>query len=134
MPAKTEQRTLATLLAERWEKVSRKIEEIATEIPAEQFEWQPAADVRTCGGVLRHVAFWNRYVADSVRGKEVDDQSNELSLTGYPTKASVLDALKRTSEKVTAALRDYEASMDLKTAELIVTFVEHTSEHYGQLV
>ncbi len=90
--------------------------------------------VRPYGAVLRHVAFWNRYVADSLRGKKVDDTSNELPLAEYSTKASALEALKQSSEAVGSALRDQKTPLDPKAVELIVTFIEHTSEHYGQLV
>jgi uncharacterized damage-inducible protein DinB len=135
MPVKVRQEeAMRTLLVERWEQVSRKLELLAGEIPGGKFEWRPVAGVRTCGGVLRHVAFWNQYVADSLRGKEADDRLNELPLADYRAKASVLDALKRTSRDVAAALREDRASSDSKTAELVVPFVEHTAEHYGQLV
>jgi uncharacterized damage-inducible protein DinB len=135
MPATAQQEgALTALLLPRWEEVSRKIEQLAVEIPGEKFEWRPTANVRTCGEILRHVAFWNQYVADSLRGKEANDTSNELPVSEYSTKASVLEALKRTSEDAAAALRERQTSMDPKTAELIAAFLEHTSEHYGQLV
>jgi uncharacterized damage-inducible protein DinB len=49
-------------------------------------------------------------------------------------KAAVLEALKQSSEDVVRALRDRNGPVDSKAAELLVTFIEHTSEHYGQLV
>jgi hypothetical protein len=45
-----------------------------------------------------------------------------------------LEALKRSSEDVAAALGEHQAPFDLKATEFIMTFVEYTSEHYGQLV
>jgi uncharacterized damage-inducible protein DinB len=124
---------LTSLLAERWEQASRKLTELAREFPAEQFESRPVEGVRTFGEVLRHAAFWNQYVADSLRGKEADDTANELPLAACPTKARVLEALRRSSEDVIGALREHPAS-DLRAAELAMTFIGHTSEHYGQLV
>ncbi|HYL78524.1 MAG TPA: DinB family protein [Bryobacteraceae bacterium] len=134
MVAKAEREGLARFLAERWEQVSRKIAELAEEVPAEKFESTPVASARSVGQVLRHVAFWNQYVADSLRGKSANDTANELSLAEYPTKASVLEVLRRSANEVAEAVRNSESATNLKTAELVVPFVEHTAEHYGQLV
>ena len=129
----TEQ-SLATLLAERWEQVSRKLADLAEAIPAENFEKTPVAGLRTCGAVVRHVAFWNQYVVDSLGGRAVNDTGNELPSSEYPHKQSVLDELMRTSRDSVSALRNHSGALNQKTAELMMTFVEHTSEHYGQLV
>jgi hypothetical protein len=32
-----------------------------------------------------HVAFWSRYVADCLNGKQANDTLNELPITEYPT-------------------------------------------------
>ena len=135
MTAKTQkEETLTTLLVERWEQVSRKIAELAEEFPEVKFESQPVTGLRSCGEVVRHVAFWNRFVADSLHGTEADGAANELPLAEFPTKASAMEALKRNSQDVAEALRAQAAGLNPKTVELIMTFVEHTSEHYGQLV
>ena len=135
MAARTEQGTaLTALLADRWEQVSRKIERLADILPEDEIEHALVNGIRTYGAVLRHVAFWNQYVADCLNGKATDDTSNELPFAQYSTKASALAALRRSSAAVGAGLRGRKTSLDPKTTELIVTFLEHTSEHYGQLV
>ncbi len=135
MAAKTERgNALTTLLADRWEQVSRKIESLADILPEDGIERAPVNGIRTYGAVLRHVAFWNQYVADCLDGKAADGTSNELPLAQYAPKASAIAALKRSSAAVGVAIRGRKTSLDPKTTELIVTFLEHTSEHYGQLV
>jgi hypothetical protein len=135
MTVKAEQGSaLTTLLADRWEQVSRKIESLADILPEDGIEHAPVNGIRTYGAVLRHVAFWNQYVADCLNGKTADDTSNELPLAQYSTKASALAVLQRSSAAVGVALRGRKTSVDPKTVELMVTFLEHTSEHYGQLV
>ena len=124
---------LASFLADRWEQGVKKLAELAETFPENRLEWTPVDGVRTYGGVLRHVAFWNRYVADCLNGKQANDTLNELPITEYPTKAKVLEALRRTSQDVVRALRAQPVSVDRKTLELAVTFIEHNSEHYGQL-
>jgi uncharacterized damage-inducible protein DinB len=135
MVAKAEQgNALTTLLANRWEQASRKIESLADILPEDRIERAPVSGIRTYGAVLRHVAYWNQYVAACLNGKAADDTSNELPLAQYATKASAITALKRSSAAVGLAIRGRKTSSDPKTTELIVTFLEHTSEHYGQLV
>lgn len=126
--------TQASLLADRWGQSVKKLAELAGPFPADRLEWTPAAGVRSYGGVLRHVAFWNGYVADCLNGQQADDSLNELPVAEYPTKAKVLEALLRTSRDVVEALQSRPASVDRKTLELVVTFIEHNAEHYGQLV
>jgi uncharacterized damage-inducible protein DinB len=134
MAAKAQEESLVKLLAERWEQISRKLAELAQEVPAENFESSPVAGARTVGQVLRHVAFWNQYVADSLRGKSADGTANELPLAEYPKRAKILEVLRRSAEDVAQALRSSQSASNLKTAELVAPFIEHTAEHYGQLV
>lgn len=129
-----EQRGLTAVLAERWEQASRKVAELAEAIPANEFDARPLEGIRSLSDVLRHVAFWNQYVADTLNGKEANDAANELPIAGYSTKGSIVAELKGTAIHVATALRERQSPLDLKTTELILTFVEHTSEHYGQLV
>src|SRR6516225_1288613 len=89
---------LTNLLMMRWEQVSRKVMQLAEAFPAKELESRPSAAVRTCGEVLRHIAFWNLYVADSLRGKQANDTSNELSPADFPTKQKVLEELKKSSD------------------------------------
>jgi uncharacterized damage-inducible protein DinB len=128
-----QQDALTVVLVGRWEQSSRKIAELAEVIPAEKFDSRPLAEIRRISELLRHVAFWNQYVVDVLRGKKADDTGNELPPAAYTNKASIVEALKRTSADVATALGEHHGTLDLKATELIMTFVEHTSEHYGQL-
>lgn len=121
------------VLVRRWEQVSAKLEGLAEELPAEALEHVPIDGARSYGAVLRHVAFWNQYVADTLRGKNADDALNELPISEYPSKPIVLSALSQSSHDVLSALGD-RPSLDQKSTELLISFIEHSSEHYGQLV
>jgi hypothetical protein len=80
------------------------------------------------------VAFWNRYVADSARGRKGDGTANELPRDGYSTKTRIVDALKRSAADVADALKGNASGLSPEMAEMVVTFIEHNCEHYGQLV
>jgi hypothetical protein len=135
MTAKTKKEdALAVLLIAKWEEIGQKVEKLAGEFPANKFEHRPVKGARTCGEVVRHLVFWNQYVADSLRGKKADDSLNEAPLSDYPTKACMIEALERTSRETVEALRERGLALELKAVELVMPFIEHTCEHYGQLV
>jgi uncharacterized damage-inducible protein DinB len=129
-----QQEALTAVLARRWQQACQKLEQLADALPAGQMDSRPVDGTRTAAEVLRHVAFWNQYVADTLRGKPADDTGNELPAEKYSTKASIIEALQRSAEDVAGALREQPTPPDSKTVELIMSFVEHVSEHYGQLV
>ena len=112
----------------------RKLTALAEEIPENRFDYRPADGVRTFADVLRHVAFWNQYVADSARGRKGDDTANELPKEGFSTKTRIVDALKRSAADAADALKDNPSGLSPEMVEMVVTFIEHNCEHYGQLV
>jgi uncharacterized damage-inducible protein DinB len=126
--------TLESLWIERWEQAAKKVGDLAEALPEEKLESRIVPGIRTAGEVLRHIAFWNQYLAASLRGEEPDGSANELPSGSYGTKTSIIEALNRSSKEVSKALSDFQVSREPKTAESVMAFVEHTSEHYGQLV
>jgi uncharacterized damage-inducible protein DinB len=129
-----QQGTVSAKLIGRWEHVCQKLVALAEEVPEIKFEYRPVADVRTFADVLRHVAFWNRYVADSARGRKGDGTANELPRDTYSTKTRIVDALKRSAADAADALKENASGLNPEMAEMVVTFIEHNCEHYGQLV
>ncbi len=128
-----EEDTLLAPMVGKWEEVGRKVAELAGELPAEMYGYRPVESIRTISEVLRHVAFWNRYVAASLKGEPFDDALNEVPAAEYATKPAIVAVLEQSSQDVVAALRNRSTAIDPKTVELITAFVEHNGEHYGQL-
>jgi uncharacterized damage-inducible protein DinB len=126
--------TLSEKLIGRWESVGQKIASLAEEIPESKSDYRPIDGVRSCADVLRHVAFWNVYVADRARGKKGDDTANELPKNEFSSKQQILSALKRSNADALSALKEYRSGLNQDMAEVLGTFIEHTCEHYGQLV
>jgi uncharacterized damage-inducible protein DinB len=122
------------MLVGRWEQAGAKLAALAREFPEDKYETAPAAGVRTFGGVLRHVAFWNQYAADSARGNQADDTANELPRENYTTKAGIIEALTKSNSNAIEALREHESGLDPDKVALAESFIEHICEHYGQLV
>jgi uncharacterized damage-inducible protein DinB len=130
----TEKQAVSTMLIERWEQTGAKLASLAQEYPEEKYENAPVAGVRTFGDVLRHVAFWNQYVADTARGHKADDTANELPKAKYATKARVIAALTKSTGDAAVALREHKDGLEPEKAALAESFIEHVCEHYGQLV
>ena len=128
-----QQRTVSAKLIGRWEQAGQKLVALAEVIPESKFDYKPAGDVRTFAEVLRHVAFWNRYVADSARGRKCDDTGNELPQDEFSTKPQIIRALKHSTAEAAGAFRESLSGLSLEMAEMLVTFIEHNCEHYGQL-
>lgn len=135
MTAKTDERqALSTLLIGRWELTAAKLADLAREFPEDQYDAAPAEGVRTFGDVLRHVAFWNQYVAQTARGWKADDTANELPKAKCATKAQLIAALTESAGDALAALREQRGVLNAEQMTLAESFIEHTCEHYGQLV
>jgi DinB superfamily len=126
MPTKVvQQGTVSDKLIGRCEQACQKLTALAEEVPENKFDYRPVQLVRTFADALKHVAFWNQYVADSARGRKGADTANELPRDGYSTKARIVDALKCSATDAADALKGNASG---------VTFIEHNCEHYGQLV
>ena len=126
--------TLRDVLLEHWTEIGEKVVKLAEEFPQDKYEFRPVQGVRTFADQLRHVAFWNLYVAKTARGEKVDPAQNELAKAEYPTKEKIVAILKSTLADATAELKKETASPTGKRTDLWVSFTEHSGEHYGQLV
>jgi uncharacterized damage-inducible protein DinB len=134
MPTETRQKdALELMLVDRWQQIARKFADLAKAIPDSSFDWRPIEGVRSCAEIVRHVAFWNQYVAGTLRGQTIDDTANEVSTADYSTKTAICEVLQRSADDVVEALGAVPR-VDASTAVQIVPFIEHTCEHYGQLV
>ena len=122
------------MLLNHWNDIGEKVVKMAEEFPEQKYDFKPVDGVRTFADVLRHVAFWNNYLARSVRGEKVDTAPNELPKTEYATKAKIVAALKQSVADAAAELKKQPDTPPLKVADGFTAFIGHNGEHYGQLV
>jgi uncharacterized damage-inducible protein DinB len=125
--------TLKDVLIEQWKEIGDKVVKLAEEFPEDKYDYKPSEPVRTFADVLRHVAFWNDYVARTARGEKVDTKPNELSKAEYRTKAQIVAALKHATDAAGAELKNGKEPAG-RLIGLWTAFIAHSSEHYGQLV
>lgn len=125
--------TISTMLITQWEQSCAKLITLAEHVAEDRYEYRPVDQVRTFADVLRHTAFWNQCVTERAHGRDPDEFANELSKAQYSTKRAILNALRQSNKESVAALKEH-GPLDDEAAEMLVTFIGHTSEHYGQLV
>jgi len=117
-----------------WNEVGDKVVKLAEEFPEAKYEYKPVDTVRSFADVLRHVAFWNEYVAKAARGEKPDGRQNELPKAKFATKAAIVAALKSSLAAAAAELKESGANPEPQATSLWMSFISHSSEHYGQLV
>ena len=122
------------VLITRWSEIGDKIVKLAEEFPEAKYDTRPVAEVRSFADQLRHVAFWNRYVQKTLRREEADGQANELPRATYPTKAKVVKALRSSFDEVAKEFGAMNGKSSSTDTDTMVSFIEHSGEHYGQLV
>lgn len=120
-------------LVASWTDVGDRIVTLAEEFPAENYDYRPAAGVRSFAEQLRHVAFWNDHTAASLRGESPDGSANELPARKYATRAAIVKALRKSFDEV-RELASNGAAKKADAAQSLVAMIEHNGEHYGQLV
>ena len=117
-----------------WNEVGEKVVKLAEEFPEAKYDYKPVDTVRSFADVLRHVAFWNEYVAKAARGEKPDGRQNELPKAQFATKAAIVAALKSSLATAAAELKKSAANPEPRATSLWTSFISHSSEHYGQLV
>jgi hypothetical protein len=125
--------TQDTLIA-RWQEIGGKTTELAEEFPEDRYEYRPAPPVRSFAEQLRHVAFWNEYAAESLRGGNPDGSANELPAAKFPTKRAVVSALRDSFERLSEAAASSGSGDPVAASDTVLSYLGHASEHYGQLV
>ncbi|HYD53323.1 MAG TPA: DinB family protein [Gemmatimonadaceae bacterium] len=121
-------------LTARWTDIGEKLVALAESFPEERFDFRPTAETRSFAEQLRHVAFWNAYAHDSLRGRPTDGEANELPADRYATKPAIVSALRSSVDDVATTLAAPGRALQDGDHETVVSFIEHNGEHYGQLV
>ena len=128
-----EEPALRDVLLEQWNDIGNKVVQMAEHFPEDKYEFKPAKEVRSFADVLRHVAFWDDWVAKAARGEKPDAKPNELPKAQYASKAQIVAVLKANNAAAAAQLKNGPAPAG-EAAGRWVAFIGHNSEHYGQLV
>lgn len=129
----------------QWNDIGRKLVAMAEDLPENKYDYKPHPDSRTFVAQLLHVSASMYYFTDVAQGQKVrygDDPTRDQ----LKTKAQVVAFVKKSVEDganlikaegdagMTAVVQDTESNQKLRVSELAYSVIEHSGEHYGQLV
>jgi DinB superfamily len=129
----------------QWNEIGRKILAIAEDLPENKYDYKPHPDSRTFVAQILHVSASMYYFTDVAEGRKVrygDDPSRDQ----LKTKPQVVAFVKKCVEDganlikargdtgMTAVVQDPESNQKVRVSELAYSVIEHSGEHYGQLV
>ena len=132
-------------ILEQWNEIGRKLVAMAEDVPEDKYDYKPHPDSRSLVAQLLHVSASMYYFTDVAQGRKVryaDDPSRDQLKTKVQVvafvKKSVDDGanlIKAKGDAGMAAVIQYpETNERHRLSELAYSVIEHSGEHYGQLV
>jgi hypothetical protein len=124
----------STVILEGWNDIGNKLVAMAEDWPEAKYTYRPNDGVRTFGQVLLHIAGNNYDLINRVTGKKLGNAENDPSTETFKTKAQIVDFVKKSVADGAAAIQAGGDAGALQDLERWVGYIEHSGEHYGQLV
>jgi uncharacterized damage-inducible protein DinB len=137
--------TESQIVLASWNEIGRKLIAIAEDLPEDKYDYKPNPDSRSFVGQLLHVSASMYYFTDPAQNQKVryPDDPNRDNLK---TKADVVAFVKKSVEDGAALIKskgdkgmreiltDPESKQQTHVSDLAYSLIEHSGEHYGQLV
>jgi len=134
----------AAVLAQ-WNDIGRKLIAMAEDFPEDKYEFKPVPEERTFAAQLLHASASMYYFTDPAEGKKPrypddpkrDDLKTKAQIVAFVKKCVADGAaeIKAKGDKGMADLvTDPESKQQTPVADLAYGLIEHSGEHYGQLV
>lgn len=129
----------------QWNEIGRKLIAIAEDLSQDKYDYKPHPDSRSFVANLLHASASMYYFTDVAQGRPVrygDDPSRDQ----LKTKPQVVAFVKKSVEDganlirakgdagMSEVVQDPESNQKLRVSELAYSVIEHSGEHYGQLV
>jgi uncharacterized damage-inducible protein DinB len=129
----------------QWNEIGRKLIAMAEDFPEDKYEFKPVPAQRTFAAQLLHAAGSMYYFTDPADGKKPrypddpkrDDLKTKAQVVAFVKKCVADGAaeIKAKGDKGMADLvTDPESKQQTPVADLAYGLIEHSGEHYGQLV
>jgi uncharacterized damage-inducible protein DinB len=136
--------SLSQIVLAQWNEIGRKLIAMAEDFPEDKYEFKATPAVRSFADQLLHTAGASYYFTDVVKGQK--PAGEDPSRAKYKTKADVVAYLKKSVEDGAALIKtkgdkgmadwvtDPESKQQMHVSDLAYELIEHSGEHYGQLV
>jgi hypothetical protein len=129
-------------LLSSWKDIGRKLADMAADFPEDKYDWKPTPEVRSFAEQLLHAAGYANYVREVAAGHQRQEQDPPRG--EFKTKPSVVEYVRKAFAAGEAAIEqasDQTLQSTVQVGRSMVslygfwdTVVEHSGEHYGQLV
>jgi len=133
------------VLLDNWNDVGRKLIAMAEDFPEDKYDYKPNPDERTFAMQLLHAAGANYFFTNLALGQKPPAEEDPKR-DQYKTKADVVAFVKKSFADGAAAIQakgdsgisslmvDPFAHQQVRISDFAWGFIEHSGEHYGQLV
>ena len=129
----------------QWNEIGRKLIAMAEDFPEDKYEFKPVPEQRTFAAQLLHVSASMYYFTDPAEGKKPrypddpkrDDLKTKAQVVAFVKKCVADGAaeIKAKGDKgMSELVTDPESKQQTPVADLAYGLIEHSGEHYGQLV
>jgi len=130
---------------ESWNDIGRKLIAMAEDFPEDKYDFKPTPAQRSFAEQLLHAAGTSYYFVNPVMGKK-PPAGEDPKRADYKTKADIVAFVKKSFADGAAAIKskgdngmsdlvvDPFAHQQVRISDLAYGFIEHSGEHYGQLV
>ena len=128
----------------QWNEIGRKLIALAENFPEDKYDFKPTPEMRSFAEQLLHVAGSMEYFTAPVQGKQPGTENPPRAT--YKTKTDVVAFVKKEVEDGANAIKakgdkgmadliaDPESKQQMHVSDLAYGLIEHSGEHYGQLV
>jgi len=132
------------VLLDNWNGIGRKLIAMAEDFPEDKYDFKPTPAQRSFAEQLLHAAGANYFFINPVKG--IRYPSGDPKRSDYKTKAAVVEFVKQSfadgaaliKSKGDSGLNDLYvnpfSNRQVRVSEGAWGFMEHSGEHYGQLV
>ena len=134
--------TITKDLVSSWNDIGRKLTAMAEDFPEDKYDWKPTPEVRSFSEQLLHAAGYANYVGEVNKGLRPKEQDPKRA--DFKSKADIVAYVKKAyadGAKAIEAAGDEKLRTSIQVGRYTTTLlglwdsaVEHSGEHYGQLV
>ena len=132
-------------LLDAWNDIGRKLITMAEDFPEDKYDFKPTPAQRSFAEQLLHAANANYFFTNPATGKKMPAEEDPKR-ADYKTKAAVVTFVKQAFADGAAAIKmkgdkglndlivDPFANQQVRVSDMAWGLLEHSGEHYGQLV
>lgn len=133
------------VLLASWNDIARKLVAMAEDFPEDKYDSKPTPAQRSFAEQLLHAAGANYFFTNAVGGEKPPSEE-EPKREQFKTKAAVVEFVKKAFADGAKAIEakgdkglgdlvvDPFANQQMRVSDMAWGFMEHSGEHYGQLV